>query len=234
MRPALWLWLFLIAVAADLAAVYWQWNEVRYVSKPLIVLSLLIYFSKHTPVVPGITSWINAALLFSMAGDVCLLFEEHHPLFFMAGLGSFLLAHVFYIIAFRNIRRRQHLRSARWIWITGAVLYVAILLYGLMPYFGELKIPVVVYALVLCGMLLSVVHAFRHAYIKPGIICLAGAVLFVISDSLLAINKFYMGFAAAGMFIMLTYAFAQYLLVTGVSKALRSAQTANFAAHSTS
>jgi len=220
MRPAVWLWLFTIAVVADLAAVYLQWNEVRYASKPLIVLSLLFYFFQAAPKVRGVTGWVNAALIFSLAGDVFLLFEDRDPLFFMLGLGSFLLAHIFYIGAFLHLRKILGVTSVRWPWIIGGILYVAILLLGLMPFLGELKIPVIVYALVLSGMLLSVSHAFRLPYAKPGVICLSGAVLFVISDSVLAINKFYMGFAFAGLVIMLTYALAQFMLVRGLVKQL--------------
>jgi uncharacterized membrane protein YhhN len=224
-----WLWVFWLAVLADLSAIYFQWNEMRYVSKPLIVLSLFIYFSlaaRH--------SWFfKLALLFSLAGDVFLLFEDRNPLFFMAGLGSFLVAHICYIIAFVGIRKRflvgqGSYPNLRWPWIIFTLIYVGTLLYVLMPYLGELKIPVIVYACVLGSMLLAVVHSFPRIYSKPGIICLAGALFFVISDSTLAIHKFYMGFPMAGIAIMLTYALAQYLLVIG---AARTYSNPNFAPH---
>ena len=135
----------------------------------------------------------------------------------MLGLGSFLLAHVLYIITFLIIRRQSR-PPLRWSWIIAVLAYLLILLYMLMPFLGELKIPVVTYAVVLCAMLLSVVHAFRNPYSRPGVICVAGALLFVISDSVLAINKFHTGFPLAGIVIMLTYGFAQYMLVTGLVK----------------
>ncbi len=222
MRPIHWLWLFLLAVIADLLAIYFQWEEIRFISKPLIVLSLLAYFF---PVTGNGAGLLKVALLFSLIGDVALLFERRDPLFFMIGLGSFLLAHVLYIAAFRKMGRV----APRWGWLVAVGLYLAILLYALLPYLGELKIPVIIYAFVLCGMLLTVVHAFRNLYAKPGIICLAGALMFVLSDSLLAINKFYFGFTLSGLAIMLTYAGAQYLLVTGAARAIKYAQTGTFA-----
>ncbi|HEX6179608.1 MAG TPA: lysoplasmalogenase [Chitinophagaceae bacterium] len=233
MTPAskLWLWIFWLSVIADLSAVYCQWNEVRYASKPAIVLSLLIFFSqvvKHG-------AWaFRLALLFSLMGDVALLFEDRDPLFFMAGLGSFLIAHIFYIVAFVGIRKlyraggQASQPGLQWGWIIFTVLYVGTLLYSLMPYLGELKIPVIVYACVLGSMLVAVTHAFPKLYSKPGIICLAGALFFVISDSLLALNKFYMGFPLSGIAIMLTYALAQYLLTIG---AVRTYSNPNFAPH---
>lgn len=226
MRPTHWLWLFLLAVITDLLAIYFQWNEIRFVSKPLIVLPLLAYFFMAVP--RGAGSF-KAALLFSLIGDVALLFEERDPLFFMVGLGSFLLAHVLYMVSFNRMRAVRV--SPRWSWIVAVAFYLAILLYVLMPYLGELKIPVIIYAFVLCGMLLTVVHAFASLYSRPGIICLAGALMFVLSDSILAINKFYFGFTLSGLVIMFTYAFAQYLLVTGTVSAIKYAQTGTFAPH---
>jgi uncharacterized membrane protein YhhN len=201
-------------------------------SKPLIVLSLFIYFLQASGASGRIATAIKAALLFSLAGDLFLLFEARHEIFFMAGLGSFLVAHLFYISAFHGIRKLQRPASAQWPWAIGVIVYGSVLMYMLEPYLGELKIPVAAYALVLCIMLLSAARAFRKPYSRPGIICLAGALLFVLSDSILAINKFYMGFAFAGMAVMFTYGCAQYLLVTGVSRLLHSVQTAKFDPHS--
>lgn len=237
MTPAHWLWIFRVAVIADLAAIYFQWEEVRLISKPLIVLPLLIYFTTSVKDVPGVSGFFKSALFFSLAGDIALLFEDRNPIFFMAGLGCFLLAHVLYIAAFAGIRKMQmrypHQAAipARPWWIAGVLIYLGVLLFVLLPYLGELKVPVIIYSVVLCVMLLTVVHAFRKLYAVPGIICLLGAIFFVLSDSVLAFNKFYAGFAYSGLLIMLTYACAQYCLVTGSTRLLRSPQTANFAVH---
>jgi len=235
MRSNPWLWLFVLAVVTDLLAIYFQWDQVRIVSKPLIVLPLLAYFLQQVRTYAGGAGPLKAALVFSLIGDIALLFEDRNPLFFMVGLGSFLVAHILYIAAFNGIGKSAGQRiSPRWGWIVAVGLYLAILLYVLLPYLGELKVPVIIYAFVLCAMLLAVVHAFLRPYSRPGVICLAGALFFVLSDSVLAINKFYYGFAWAGMIIMFTYAFAQYLLVTGAVRAFKSAQTGTFAARQTS
>ncbi len=231
---SIWLWLFRLAIATDLLAIYFKWQEVRLVSKPLIVLSLLIYFWQQVRVRNSITGYFTAALVFSIIGDAALLFEDRDPVFFMVGLGSFLLAHILYILAFTAIRKKEKTASILWVWTIPVALYLCILLFVLLPFLGELKIPVVIYSLVLCGMLLTVVHAFRSPYTKPGIICVAGGLLFVISDSVLAINKFYSGFPLAGIVIMFTYACAQYLLVVGAVRLLRSGQSAKFDLHSPS
>jgi len=88
----------------------------------------------------------------------------------------------------------------------------------LFPHLGNLQIPVMVYALVIT--LMSLQALFRYGYTsKPSfILVFCGAISFMISDSLLAINKFMQPLPLSGLAIMLTYLLAQYLIVEGVLK----------------
>ena len=88
----------------------------------------------------------------------------------------------------------------------------------LFPTLGPLKIPVLVYSLVLVGMVMTAL--FRYGRTSPESFwkVFMGAVLFMTSDSLLAINKFYTPLPYAGLLIMLTYISAQYLIVEGIVK----------------
>ena len=72
-----------------------------------------------------------------------------------------------------------------------------------------------VYAAVICTMLLCSLHVYLKVNKKAAVYYLSGAAAFVLSDSLLAVNKFYEPFAYAGVFIMLTYCAAQYFIVRG-------------------
>jgi uncharacterized membrane protein YhhN len=85
----------------------------------------------------------------------------------------------------------------------------------LLPHLGELKIPVVLYATVICSMLLGSLHIYLKTNRPANKLFVLGATLFVLSDSLLAINKFYQPFPMAGVGIMLTYCLAQYFIVRG-------------------
>jgi uncharacterized membrane protein YhhN len=76
-------------------------------------------------------------------------------------------------------------------------------------------------------MLLTSLHAFdfaRHDFAKLSV---GGAALFVVSDSLLAVNRFYRPFALAGVFIMLTYGVAQFLMTTGALRNLEFLEAKN-------
>jgi len=155
-------------------------------------------------------------LFFSWLGDVFLMLEDKNSLYFIAGLCGFLTAHILYIIFFLRARRQQT-ATPHWniFVIITASIYGAALFFFLNPKLGALQVPVLVYAVTICTMFICSVHAFGNAYKTAAIFCIAGAVLFIMSDSLLAINKFYQPFSAAGVLIMLTYALAQFGIVYG-------------------
>jgi uncharacterized membrane protein YhhN len=142
------------------------------------------------------------------------MFEKINPLFFIIGLLCFLISHLFYIVIFNNIRKDKNIRI-RW-WVIFIILgYYGILLTSLFPHLGELKIPVAIYGAVISTMLFV---ALQLLYKKSNanLLIVMGAVLFIASDSILAFNKFYSSFIAAGLLIMLTYAFAQYFITKGI------------------
>ena len=85
----------------------------------------------------------------------------------------------------------------------------------LFDHLGEMKIPVLIYGAVI-SIMLFIAALFIFVKKSGSIFIVAGALLFITSDSLLAINKFYSPFINASMYIMLTYAFAQYYIVKGV------------------
>ena len=80
---------------------------------------------------------------------------------------------------------------------------------------GEMRLPVLIYTAVILTMLTGAINRKEKANSISYYLILAGAVLFVISDSAIAINKFSYHFEYSGIVIMSTYIMAQYLIVTG-------------------
>jgi uncharacterized membrane protein YhhN len=216
MKGNVWLFIFIADLFTDLLSIYYKWDNVRYITKPLIVILLLIYCVQVAKRKLKSISFLLTALLFSLAGDIFLLFDSKNPNLFIFGLVSFLIAHVFYILLFLQIKKiSQPLQKPYWWLVLLVSIYTISLFLILSPALGSLKIPVLIYASVLSIMFLSSAHAFN--ILQPaGKLCITGAGLFVISDSLLAINKFYHSFAFAGLLVMLTYSFAQLFIVLGV------------------
>lgn len=207
-----WFWVmatpYLLLLLCNLDGVAWYF-------KPLLLPPLLaVVAGSRTLPNRGI---LLTALLFSWLGDVTLMFADNHRGYFIAGLLLFLCAHVCYIVLFLRMQTGKTRRSGTQLFIYLAVLaYLAVMLYVLFPVLGDLKIPVAVYAAVISCML-AVAFAGRGLWPKPMYRCIAsGALCFVLSDSLLAFNKFYAPYPIASLLIMSTYLGAQYLIVKGV------------------
>jgi uncharacterized membrane protein YhhN len=212
--------IFWIMAFADVFGIAAHVPLLHFAAKPLLIpiLLLLLYFSKNT--VPD-RKLLITGLFFSWLGDIFLLFDAKNDLFFIFGLVCFLTTHIFYIIYFLKIPASTiSLLKKQPLIVLLVIAYGAVLVWLLYPHLGDLKIPVIIYATVICTMLLCSLHIFLKVNKPANLFYLAGAAFFVLSDSLLAINKFYQPFAFAGVYIMLTYCAAQYFIVNGFIKQL--------------
>ena len=202
-----------------------SFNWLILITKPLLLLLLIAIFYLQSKSSSGnFKKLVLAALFLSWLGDVLLLFQQSDANFFLAGLVSFLAAHIFYILAFRKTTLHHSLtiiKEKPWL----ILLFVA---YGAGFYFlirnglGEMKVPVMLYMVVILMMSLVALNRFRRVEYHSFVLVFAGALSFMASDSLLAINKFYVSFPLSGFLIMLTYIIAQYLIVKGTLAQLAS------------
>lgn len=215
MKKTIWILLFLFVLVANLAATYFDNETLRYISKPLLMPVLAIYLLSETRATGSyLKFWMLLALFFSWVGDILLLFEQDKPNFFLFGLSAFLLAQVFYIIFFHNIRMKEYIRGNALLLLL-VIVYYSILISVLSPYLGAMTLPVRIYGVVLSFMLMLAMHIMLGKNKSAGIWMMIGAVLFVVSDSLLAFNKFLAAFDYAGVLIMLTYGLAQLFITHG-------------------
>ena len=201
-----------------------HWFEIPWLaqfSKPLLMPVLIGYFVNRTRSNSSRNRIvILMALLFSWIGDVALMFDEKFPFLFMIGLGAFLLAHVNYIYAMiKTGDRIKSIDKEAWVGGPFIVLYGVALLMILWPQLGNLRIPVFVYALVLMAMGGA---AFIRKVKEGYYLVLLGAILFILSDSMLAVNKFIQPIENSGLLIMSTYMFAQLFIVVGLSNKIIS------------
>ena len=186
--------------------------------KPALIPLLIVgvYFSKKFQT----QNILLTALVFSWIGDVILLFSDIAEIYFILGLISFLISHIIYCALF-NRQIKEKTKKNTVIFIFGSLIiacYLIGMLSILVPALGDLKIPVIVYASVISIMLLL---AYKGLLIwkKPANqYVFFGALFFVVSDSILAINKFHFPIQKSSFIIMLTYLVAQYLIVKGILK----------------
>jgi uncharacterized membrane protein YhhN len=161
---------------------------------------------------------IMCALVFSWFGDVTLEFQAKNDLFFMIGLSCFLIAQVIYLIAFFSTKGENVLFFKKIYLILPVILYGVIVIYILYDGLGDMKIPVIIYTAVILTMLTSALNREKKVNRNSYILVLVGAIFFILSDSILAINKFGYQFDLAGIANMLTYIIAQYLIAIGCLK----------------
>jgi uncharacterized membrane protein YhhN len=213
---------FWVIALLDMAGIAANVEMIHFAAKPLLmpVLLWLLYVTK--PALPQ-KNLLLAGLLFAWLGDLFLLFDYKHALFFIFGLACFLTTHIFYIVYFLRIRSNQNtLLKKQPLFIAMVLAYGITLVWQLYPHLGNLAVPVMVYAAVICAMLICSLHIFLKVNKEAAVSYLSGAAAFVVSDSLLAINKFYQPFAFAGVLIMLTYCAAQFFIVNGFIQQYRS------------
>ncbi len=218
MKKKYWTLLFAIVLIGDLVGIQLKNELLQFIFKPLIIPAIIGYFdSEVNSITKGIAKWVLFALLFSLLGDVLLMFQEKKSIFFLLGLSAFLIAHIFYIIFFHKARVKEYVKSNPWLLVI-VVIYYAALINLLSPYLFDMKIPVLIYGVVISFMFMLAMHMLFIKNKPAGQWMMTGALLFVMSDSILAINKFYQPFEMAGVLIMLTYGSAQLFIVEGAGR----------------
>jgi uncharacterized membrane protein YhhN len=210
--------LFFGAAIGELISIIGGFEQLHIACKPLIMATLGVYYLSSAGEDRSLV--VLLAIVFSLAGDTALMFDSINPIYFMVGLVSFLISHVFYIAAYRQhqgdveanaLQGIQKLRAAFPIVLAGTGLVVI-----LYPTLGALKIPVMIYALVLVVMVLNGLFRLGRTNNKSFLLVFVGALFFLVSDSFLAINKFLHPFAYSGLLIMSTYITAQFLIIEGL------------------
>ena len=181
-----------------------------YVFKPLTtILILTIAITGGAESTPAYKIAIVIGLFFSLAGDVLLMLPAD---LFMFGLISFLIAQVCYIIAFTSgIGFNFKLPSLVPVLVYGVIVYAL-----LSENLGGMRVPVIVYMLVILTMVWQAWER-RHALgDRAARFAFIGAALFVLADTSLAWNRFRGEFAAERALTLIIYYTAQWFIAGSV------------------
>ncbi|GAA5029059.1 hypothetical protein GCM10011506_17070 [Marivirga lumbricoides] len=212
---------FFLAALGEIIALLFDIELLHQICKPLLVLTLLIYFWDRSEAQKG-DKWVfhvTLALAFSWVADIMLLFTDKNFLFFFAGLAGFLVAHVFYILAYWKATFHGRIKFG-FSFIPLIIIGYAVLMgFLIIPYTdGVIQIPVALYTTVISIMLIFAWYRKGQTTRASFQWVFGGAILFVISDSILAINRFSETIPFAGLLVMVTYISAQWLIVNGLLK----------------
>ena len=199
----------IIALISAIITIYAKFREndlLQYIFKPLTMLAIILMaFPDSSSLTSFYQKAILAGLIFSTVGDVFLINDKK---FFVQGLISFLLGHLCFIAAFYS---SPNLPSGIFY-----LIYVAFFLTVLWKHLDKLKIPVIVYAVALALMSWLALSRYFELNDSKTLFAFLGSISFVVSDSLLAFNKFKKPFAFAPLLILSTYFLAQWLIALSV------------------
>lgn len=193
-------------------------NQINLFTKPALMITLILYL---LTAVKGIKfkdkTLFIFAMIFALLGDTFLMFQAQNPLFFMLGLGSFLLMQIGYSVYFnREIEFKKSFLFQKPYWIIPVIVFALTLYKIVSENAGGLKGAILAYTICIATMMLSAINRFGQISQKSFRWVFFGALFFLISDSVLAVNKFANPVPNAGFWIMSTYTLAQYLIVRGI------------------
>ena len=200
----------LISGALTVLADYRGRYGLVYIFKPLTMAAIIDV--AVIGYIPGRSSYgrlILAGLLLSLAGDICLMLKEKR---FIEGLVCFLVAHLFYGAGFLS---GVALRPP-----VGHLLLLtafAVSAFNILsPHLGKMRIPVAVYILTITGMAALAVNRNFQLKDSKSLLALAGAALFLVSDTSLAVNRFIRKHRFGQFLTLGTYFAAQILIAASI------------------
>jgi len=181
-----------------------------YLFKPLTTI-LILLTALASPILSGnpYAFWVVVALAFSLGGDIALMLPEEH---FIWGLVSFLAAHLCYILAFTL---RAGFGESPWLSLPFLIAALVILT-RIAPRARRLRWPVTVYGVALLAMAWRAWAAWAILGSRPAFLAALGAIIFVVSDTSLGINRFVRRFRWAQVAVLSTYYAAQALIAWSI------------------
>lgn len=193
------------------------WKRSRYVTKPGVILSLLLllWVSTHFD---GKVVWFALALLFSLIGDYCLILPCEQ---FQISLASFFLAHISYIIAYTNIPLTPALPSLLVLLLLiciGAIFRYRVVAGLKRAGRSNMCLPILLYQLAISLMVLSATSTIWRLdwSFVPASLTSIGALSFFTSDLVLGWNRFVNPIMNARLKLTILYHVGQIALIVGV------------------
>ncbi len=205
-----WLATVLVLCAGmSIASAPWALDAplLNFIFKPLATLVVMAHAWPRGQDTPVQRRWVLAGLLCSLAGDVALMWPQQG---FLPGLVSFLLAHLAYLWAFTRTQRLAA-RPLPFVAYAGLAAAILSLLWPGVP--APLRIPVLAYVACLAAMAAQAAVLWRSGAERGAVLALGGG-LFMVSDALLATNKFAGPLPLASLWVLASYWAAQWCIAS--------------------
>ena len=214
-------YLYILIGVLDVAIEFSGHTSLRYFTRPLLMPVLIAFYALGAGKLVRRDWFVIAALVFSWFGDLALMIAAGNKILFLTGLVSFLIAHLFYINAYILVRDRSGvmiLRDKSWLPIPIFVFLGAMLSQVLPAVNSDMWVPITVYSLVIGTMSIFALNRYKRVSDSSFWLVFIGALTFMLSDSLIAINTFlcHGSLYMSGVWIMTTYIAGQYMIARGM------------------
>ena len=203
----------------EILAEYFALRYLVYFTKPLLVFSLAYYFySAEISLESSQKKLFLLALLFAMSGDIFLMVPGKNS--FIFGLESFLVMQWLYIIVFRKQVTSSLFTARSLLQVVPFLTYSGFLFWIISTNLTNqiMRIAVLVYGISIAIMCWMAFQRRTHVSKTSFVWVFTGAMLFMISDSLIAIGRFLNPMPLQHIWVMGTYAAAQFLIAIGITK----------------
>ncbi len=205
----------LIVIAEVLCTTFEELAIFEFGVKPMIMTSLIGYFIYHSAhVEKKVRYQMIFAMICSLVGDIFMMFSFRAPIYFILGILFFLITHIVYTVIFIANNDVKLNRLLPFMFV--GVIYASYLLNLMFVNLGEMFIPVTIYMIVILAMAQTAFLRKERVNQISYRLVLFGALLFLLSDSIIAINRFHESVPYSGLWVMTTYAAAQYLIMRGI------------------
>lgn len=211
------IWIFLLILFAHCCFIFLELDRFRFYSKLLVIPFLLCLFLVNFKGTKGKFYILPIVALFgSFAGDLLLAFDGAQ--YFLWGMLGFMVTHICNSIYFYSMHSLQVTKSKIALL---ALLFLSIIcsivIFIIKDNAGSFFIPIIIYMILIAVMAILASNLADSPIYKQTSIqyFIPGAILFIMSDGLLAINKFNLQDPSLDIFVMLTYGLAQLFLVMG-------------------
>jgi uncharacterized membrane protein YhhN len=210
--------LFAVIVVVELLGRLLDNIRMEYFAKPLIMIWIAVYFLIFTRK-SAFTLPVLLAFFFSWVGDNFLMLSGKNELFFYAGVGGFFCAQLAYIFTFSQYSEKGgkgYLQKKPWTSLFFLAYGAAVVLLLFPGLEGMMKPVIILYAFSLILMSMMALNRRDRVGARSFRMVFLGSLFFLLSDSMIAVNKFYAPIPMAGFLIMITYIAAQYLIMRGL------------------
>ncbi len=206
---------YFIVLGFHVIAEYFEHKKGRYATKPFLVSLLILYYLFSISVTPY--NWLLIlALIFGYLGDIALMIGREGK-WFMMGLGSFLIGHIFYIIAFLlSITDITQFPIGGFLLFLPSILIALIFIYMIKGKMGDLQTPTLIYIVVITIMSITATLRFAEFQGPAFYMVWIGSLLFMIADGIIALDKFHKEIPHSRVYVMIPYGLAQFLIVQGI------------------